>query len=70
MDMVAQPLSAVVQELDARQLKYLVTWTRPSKNSSDLLNDCCYVIRQTVDSEGVYQLVIAAKLGGTHCNGL
>ena len=70
MDVVAQPLKAVIEELDARHLKYAVTMTRPSKNNISLRDDCSYVIRQTVDLEGVFQLVVAAKLGGEHCNGL
>ena len=61
-EMVARPLSSVVQDLDKRGLKYKVIYTLPIKRNVELLSEDFYVIRQTTDEEGVYILVAAAKM--------
>lgn len=63
MDMVAQPLSAVIAQLDLQQYKYTVTRTKPSKNVFNLMDECLYVVRQTLDDSGVYHISVAAKMG-------
>lgn len=63
MDMVAQPLSAVIAHLDSQQLNYTITRTRPSKNVFNLMDNCLYVVRQTLDKAGVYHITVAAKMG-------
>ena len=63
MDMVAQPLQSILPELEARQISYTLSMTRPGRQTFPLLDDCLYVVRQTLDDNGIYHIVIAAKMG-------
>ncbi len=63
MDAVGRPLTAVAAELDARQIPYRVTVTRPDRRSFPLAEDCLYVVRQTEDEAGTALLLAAAKMG-------
>lgn len=67
MDTVAQCLSAVRKQLDEVNAKYVISMTRPTRNVSGLDEECLYVIRQTIDAQGVYHLVAAAKMGKEKC---
>jgi hypothetical protein len=60
-DTVAKPLCIVKKKLDDAQIKYTVTITSPTRQVSDL-EDLFYVIRQQLH-DGVYHLVVAAKMG-------
>jgi len=62
-DAVAQSLCSVKKQLDEVDAKYIITTTRPTRQVSSLEEDSFYVIRQQIDSDGVYQLVVAAKMG-------
>jgi len=61
-DTVAQCLSVVRPELEQSNIKYNISLTRPTRDVSNLDEESLYVIRQQVDSEGIYQLVVAAKM--------
>lgn len=63
MDTVAQCLSAVKVQLDGINAKYIISMTRPTSNLSNLDKDRFYVIRQRLDTDGVYHLITAAKMG-------
>ncbi len=59
-DTVARPLCIVKKQLDDAQIKYMVTITSPTRQISNL--ECFYyVIRQQI-YDGVYHLVVAAKM--------
>lgn len=66
-DTVAQCLSAVKEQLDKVNAKYMVSITSPTRNLSRLDEDCLYVIRQQIDTDGVYHLIAAAKMGKEKC---
>lgn len=61
MDCVAQCLLAVQKQLDENNIKYRVVRTRPTRNLSSLDEDSLCVLRQQVDADGVYHLVVGAK---------
>ena len=63
MDTVSQCLSAVKVQLDGINAKYIISMTRPTSNLSNLDKDRFYVIRQRLDTDGVYHLITAAKMG-------
>lgn len=67
MDSVAQSLEVVQKQLEHANLKYKITMTRPTRNLSNLDEDLLCVIRQQVDTDGVYHLVVAAKMGSEKC---
>lgn len=60
---VAQYLPTVRKQLDEMNVKYLISTTRPTRHVSNLDEDCLYVIRQQIDTNGVYHLTVAAKMG-------
>lgn len=62
-DTVAQPLCIVKKQLDEVNAKYTVTTTHPTRQVSSVKEDSFYIIRQQIDSNGVYHLVVAAKMG-------
>ncbi|WP_346354595.1 hypothetical protein [Azotosporobacter soli] len=64
-DVVALALPVACARLEAADRAYEVVKTAPSGSGSRQLQldeAALYVIRQTVDSKGVYQLVVAAKM--------
>ncbi|MDR3563769.1 MAG: hypothetical protein P4N59_20365 [Negativicutes bacterium] len=61
-DMTAFPLTTAVAQFEAQKLQYKVTVTSPSRTSFALRQDSLYVIRQTLGSDGIYQLMAAAKM--------
>lgn len=66
-DTVAQNLSAVKEQLDKVNAKYIISMTHPTSNRSSIDEDCLYVIRQQVDIDGVYHLIAAAKMLKGNC---
>ena len=62
-DTVAQCLSIVKEQLDKINAKYIISMTAPTRNLTNLDENCPYVIRQQIDTDGVYHLVAAAKMG-------
>lgn len=61
-DTIARCLSVVIPELEQSNIKYNISLTRPTRDVSKLDEESLYVIRQQIDSEGIYQLVVAAKM--------
>jgi len=61
-DTVAQSLSVVKEQFDKDKVKYMISRTRPTRNMSNLDEECLYVIRQQIDTDGVYHLIVAAKM--------
>ena len=61
-DTVAQSLSVVKEQFDKDKVKYIISRTRPTRNMSNLDEECLYVIRQQIDTDGVYHLIVAAKM--------
>ena len=61
-DTVAQCLSTVKEQLDKINAKYIISMTSPTRNLAELDEDCLYVIRQQIDTDGVYHLIAAAKM--------
>ena len=66
-DTVAQCLTAVKEHLDEVNAKYSISMTRPTRNLADLDDDCLYVIRQQIDTDGIYHLIVAAKVREGKC---
>ncbi|HWR43132.1 hypothetical protein [Sporomusa sp.] len=62
MDTVAQPLSKVICKLEQANIKYAVTVTQPSRKTFQMQDDL-FVIRQQLDDDGIYNLIVAAKMG-------
>lgn len=62
MDTVGLPLASAVAEFSSRQLPYSVTTTAPSRKTASLDEGQRYVIRQVLDTAGVYRLTVAAKM--------
>ncbi|MBC8014708.1 MAG: hypothetical protein H7X79_03070 [Sporomusaceae bacterium] len=62
-DTVAQSLAVVSKQLDKNNIKYITSMTRPTRTSSILDKDSLYVIRQQIDADGVYHLIVAASMG-------
>ena len=63
LDVASLSLNKALDRLTAANLKYNVVIARPSGSRLPLLDETeLYVIRQTVDSNGVQQLVAAAKM--------
>lgn len=62
MNTVGQPLADVIAELNDKKLHYIIVKTSPVKKSRALDEKNLYVVRQRL-CEGVYQLVVAAKMG-------
>ena len=56
------PLGSAESALKAAEIPYVVACTVPRSNKFQLLNDCRYVVRQTICNDVVY-LVVAAKMG-------
>ena len=65
-DTVAKPLYVVEKQLDEAQIKYTVTITRPTRQEAGLEEDLYYVIRQRFNN-GIYHLVVAAKMSKKKC---
>ncbi len=63
MDTVAQSLCEIKKQLDEANLPYIVSLTHPSRAVTNLDEKSLYVIRQKIDTEGVYHLLAAAKMG-------
>ena len=63
-DVVALALPVAVKQLEQAAAPYRVLKTSPvTGNRQPQLDEAAlYVIRQTVDSNGVYQLLVAAKM--------
>lgn len=66
-DTVAQSLSTVKGQLDKMNAKYMISLTSPTRDSSNLDEDRLYVIRQQLDSDGIYHLTAAVKMGKEKC---
>lgn len=62
MDVVARPLVEVIQQMDAAGKTYQLIATKPTRWTPDSTPGELYVIRQTLASDGVYQLVTAPKM--------
>jgi hypothetical protein len=62
LDTVAQPLTEVICKLEQAEIKYIITMTKPTRTMFQL-QDTLYVIRQQIDVNGIYNLVVAAKMG-------
>ncbi len=62
MDTVAQSLCEIKKQLDEANLPYIVSLTYPSRAVTNLDEKSLYVIRQKIDTEGVYHLLAAAKM--------
>ena len=67
MDLVAQDLSVIQEQLDAGNHKYTITKTSPTRDLLKLDEDSLYIIRQQVDEHGIYHLVTAAKMKKAEC---
>lgn len=67
MDSVAQSLAVIQKQLEHANLKYKITMTRPTRNVANLDESNLCVIRQQVDTDGIYHLVVAAKMGREKC---
>jgi len=67
LDIIAQCLSVVKEQLDEVNAQYLISITSPTRNLSKLDEDNLYVIRQQLDDDGVYHLIAAAKMGKEKC---
>ena len=61
-DTVAQCLSEVKEQLDKVNVKYVISITTPTRSLSDLDENNLYVIRQQIHVDGVYQLIVGAKM--------
>lgn len=62
MDTVGMPLASAAAEFSLRQLPYTVIVTAPDRKADSLDREQMYVIRQTLDTTGVYHLTVAAKM--------
>lgn len=62
-DTVGRSLCAVEKQMVELNAKYTVITTHPTRQVSSLQKDSFYIIRQQVDSDGTYHLVVAAKMG-------
>ena len=62
MDIVAQPLTKVIDKLEQAKVKYTVTITKPSRNVFPL-EDELYVVRQQLDADGILNLMAASNMG-------
>jgi len=70
LDIIGQPLELAIRQLDALQCKYKVTRTQPAR-APLLGNDIClYVLRQNIDKDGVFHLIVAAKMEKKSNDGL
>ena len=67
MDSVAQELAVVQKQLAEGNSKYSITKTSPTRDLSKLDEELLYVIRQQVDTDGIYHLVTAAKMKKAKC---
>ena len=56
------PLAVAENVLTAEGTPYVVIKTSPRSNKFQLLDDCQYVLRQSIH-DGVCYLVVAAKMG-------
>ena len=63
MDTVGYRLTDLIPKLDAKNVRYVVIPTRPAKKDACIEESCRYVIRQTLDDKGIYNLVVAGKMG-------
>ncbi len=63
MDVVAQPLDEAVRLMKTLDAKYEINVTRPTRSIFAVEEDNFYVIRQHIDADGIYHLVVAAKMG-------
>jgi len=66
-DTVAHCLVVAKEQLDEVNVKYIISMTRPTRNLSNLDENYLYVIRQRIDTDGVYHLIVAAKMGKEKC---
>jgi len=66
-DTVAQCLSAVKKQLEEVNVTYIIAMTHPTRDVSNLDEDNLYVIRQQIQTDGVYHLIAAAKMGKEKC---
>ena len=63
MNTVAYPLDEAEKKLQAEQIDYKVIVARHKRYLSEDSDSPFYVIRQQIDAQGMYYLVVAAKLG-------
>ena len=61
-DVLMLPFGSAESMLKAAGFSFVVAQTVPRSNKFQLLNDCRYVVRQTICNDVVY-LVVAAKMG-------
>ena len=62
MDYVALPFTEAKQQLHKTNTPYTVTVTKPTRTGSSPSWEQYYVIKQRIDADGVYHLVVAAKM--------
>lgn len=65
---MGQLLSEVEKSLRDLRIAYKVTTTKPTRNIDSLDEEKMYVIRQQIDEQGCYTLVVAAKMKGIQQN--
>ncbi|MBP8036875.1 MAG: hypothetical protein KAZ05_05060 [Negativicutes bacterium] len=61
-DVLMLPLVTAEKMLTAAGIPFVVAKSAPRSNKFQLLDDCQYVVRQTMQN-GVCHLVVAAKMG-------
>lgn len=61
-DGVGRALQEVISELDAKDRRYEVEYTVPTRDYFKVDENIFYVIRQKIKEDGSYQLTAAAKM--------
>lgn len=62
-DTVGRPLQEAQTLLESRGFQYSVRITCPPRPTFKVEHECLYVVRQHLAADGVYHLVVAAKMG-------
>lgn len=64
LELVARPLEDGIRMLEASHLTYEITLTRPvGRKGKPAEPEMLYVVKQYIDTEGIYHIVAAVKLG-------
>jgi NAD-dependent dihydropyrimidine dehydrogenase PreA subunit len=61
-DIVAEPLEEIIKRFQTENLKYIISYTRPTRDCSSLLENSLFVVRHLIDADGIHNLTVAAKL--------
>lgn len=61
-DTIAKPLEWAIGQLNLKNIKYVVSLTRPKRTHTDFEEKSLFVIRQLIDDNGVYNLTVAASV--------